>query len=150
MSDPYDLDRFVLAQDQPGVVGDLSGFERALEEIRRGRKITHWIWWVFPQLAGLGRSSTSVYYGLSSLDEARAYLAHPVLAPRLLQAVAAMIEHVGASAYSILGTDDVKFHSSLTLFLLADAGEQLLRDALDQFFQGRLDPQTSELLGDPG
>jgi len=139
-SDPFDLERFVVAQDAG------ASFSTALAEIESGRKSTHWIWWVFPQLIGLGQSTISWHYAIKSLDEARAYLAHPVLGPRLIEATEAMISHVGTSAIALLGVDDVKFHSSMTLFAAATSGESVYQRALDQFFSGVRDHQTIEML----
>src|SRR4051812_46683368 len=110
MADPYNLRRFEDAQ-AGGV------YERALGEIRAGRKTSHWMWFVFPQLRGLGRSPTAVFYGLESLEEARAYLAHPVLGGRLRACAAAVAALAGQSARSVFGApDDMKLRSSLTLF----------------------------------
>jgi uncharacterized protein (DUF1810 family) len=138
--DPFNLERFVRAQ----VEG--ASYENALREIQRGRKASHWIWWVFPQLAGLGRSPTSRAYAIASLDEAIAYLAHPVLGPRLRTAIGAMMASAEVSAAALLGPDDVKFRSSLTLFARAAPGERLFRDALERFFDARADDLTDRLL----
>lgn len=121
-------------------------FDQALAELKAGRKKTHWMWYVFPQIAGLGHSAMAQRYALSSLDEARNYLAHPVLGPRLKQAAEAVLSHAvtGATARSIFGRpDDLKFHSSLTLFRLAAPGEKLFKEALEAYFQGRSDPGTT-------
>ena len=139
-SDPYDLERFVVAQDAG------ASYATALAEIRSGRKATHWIWWVFPQLIGLGQSTISWHYAIKSLDEANAYLAHPVLGPRLVDATEAMLRHVGVSVIALLGVDDVKFHSSMTLFATAAGAGSVFEKALDQFFAGVRDYQTVELL----
>lgn len=138
------LQRFVDAQDEGG------SFDRALDEIGSGRKVSHWIWWVFPQIEGLGRSDRSRFYALASLDEARDYLAHPVLSPRLHRAVRAMIASRSHDASSILGGDAVKFHSSLTLFHHADPTDELFVEALGQFFGGACDEQTHRLTGGDG
>jgi uncharacterized protein (DUF1810 family) len=138
---PFDLDRFVDAQARGG------GYQTALAELRAGRKVSHWIWWVFPQVAGLGASPTSQLYAISSLDEARAFARHPLLGARLREATAAMLGHAGESAGSILGGDDIKFRSSMTLFMRADPEEPLFRHAIDTFFGGRPDPLTDERLG---
>jgi uncharacterized protein (DUF1810 family) len=140
IDDPYHLERFVRAQD----AGE--GYRRALAEIREGRKVTHWIWWIFPQLAGLGRSATSRGFSIASLDEARAYLAHPELGERLREATAAMLARTEKESGSILGPDDVKFHSSMTLFARAAPSERLFTDALERFFGGRPDDLTTQLL----
>lgn len=138
----YNLGRFVEAQDGP------SGYGQALRELREGHKVSHWIWFVFPQLAGLGMSDTSRFYALSGLEEARAYLAHPVLGPRLREATEATMTHASLGARAILGADDIKFRSSMTLFLRAQPDEQLFRNAIDTFFGGEPDPLTDRLLAD--
>jgi uncharacterized protein (DUF1810 family) len=140
-TEPFDLARFVDAQDRG------AGYRTALAELRAGRKVGHWIWWVFPQIAGLGVSGTSRFFAISSLEEARAFARHPVLGARLREATVAMIAHAGVSAGSILGSDDIKFRSSMTLFMRADPTEPLFRNAIDTFFEGRPDPLTDELLG---
>jgi len=136
----FDLARFVEAQDRG------FSFRGAVDELDRGRKLGHWIWWVFPQLAGLGQSDRSQFYGISSLAEARAFLSHPVLGPRLREATLAVLGHAQLGARVILGSDDVKFRSSMTLFALAAPEEQLFRNAIDTFFAGRLDETTEQLL----
>src|SRR4051795_3865404 len=119
-SDPYDLQRFVEAQNTGGI------YARAVEELRRGRKTSHWMWFVFPQIAGLGRSETSRYYAISSLDEAKAYLAHPVLGPRLRECAGLVVQAQGQSAEQIFGGIDAqKLQSSMTLFLRAAPDEML-------------------------
>jgi uncharacterized protein (DUF1810 family) len=139
----FDLDRFVDAQ--------AAWFATALKELRAGRKRTHWIWFVFPQLAGLGMSETSQRYGVSGLAEARAYLAHPVLGPRLREAVEAMLGHRNASAQSILGDlDAMKFRSCLTLFSRAAPTEPAFVDALARFFPDGPDPRTLQRLAASG
>lgn len=111
LSDPHDLQRFVTAQDQGGT------YERALAELRAGRKASHWIWFVFPQIAGLGQSAMSQRYAIESLEEAQAYLEHPVLGPRLVECARALLEHEGPTAREVLGEiDAVKLRSSMTLF----------------------------------
>jgi uncharacterized protein (DUF1810 family) len=136
-----DLQRFVGAQE--------GSFEDALGEIRGGRKLGHWMWFVFPQLAGLGRSETSRYYAIASLDEARAYLAHPLLGARLREAaVATLRAPQGRSAGAILGEiDAVKLRSSMTLFAMAAPDEPIFREVLERFFRGQPDPATERLLG---
>jgi len=136
----FDLDRFVVAQDRDG------SFRAALIELGNGRKLGHWIWWVFPQLAGLGRSERSRFYAISSLGEARAFFHHPVLGPRLRDATLAVLTHQERGAQTILGSDDVKFRSSMTLFSRAAPEEQLFRHAIDTFFDGRVDELTERLL----
>lgn len=133
----YDLERFVAAQDANGT------YDRAVDELRRGRKTSHWMWFVFPQIAGLGRSDMSRRFAISSLDEAKAYLEHPVLGPRL-QACAGLVAQVqGQSAEQIFGIIDAqKLHSSMTLFLRAAPDEPLFTQVLDQYFGGRVDSAT--------
>ena len=141
MGAAFDLDRFVAAQDADGT------YERALAELRAGRKQTHWMWFVFPQLSGLGASFMAQKYALHSLPEAAAYLAHSVLGPRYRACVAALNRHEGLSAYDIMGSpDDLKLHSSLTLFALAAPNESGVRAALAKYFAGKPDPRTLELL----
>ena len=140
-----DLERFVAAQDRDGTYG------QALAELRAGRKRTHWMWFVFPQLAGLGRSATAQHYALASLDEARAYLAHDVLGPRLRASVAALLERPGGTARDVLGdVDAMKLRSSMTLFALAAPDEPLFSvfsEVLERYFDGAADPATVGLLG---
>ena len=139
--DSYELDRFVDAQERGGT------YAAALRELRAGRKTSHWMWFVFPQLAGLGRSATAQAYALSSLDEARAYLAHPVLGARLRECVAALLGHADASAEEVLGViDALKLRSSMTLFARAAPDEPAFDHVLDAFSGGEPDPRTDELL----
>jgi uncharacterized protein (DUF1810 family) len=136
---PFDLERFVTAQ-QDAYVG-------ALGELRRGRKTGHWIWFIFPQLAGLGHSEMSRSYAIVSLDEARAYLAHPVLGPRLKECAAAVLAVSGRAATEILGPiDAVKLRSSMTLFHLAAPDEPLFGQVLKRYFDGVPDAATEALL----
>lgn len=138
--DPFDLHRFVEAQD--GV------FERALAEIARGRKTSHWMWFVFPQLRGLGSSAMSQRYAIGSLAEARAYVAHPQLWPRYRECVSALQDLVGTTAEAVFGdVDAAKLRSSLTLFAATAPGDQLIAAALDRWFGGKLDEKTLVLLG---
>lgn len=140
--DPHHLERFVDAQ--AGV------FPRALAELKAGRKESHWMWFVLPQLAGLGRSGRARFYGIASLEEARAYLAHPVLGPRLIEAVGAALSSGERDAHALFGSpDDMKFRSCLTLFWVADPGATLFREALDAFYGGQADGETLRLLGVP-
>jgi uncharacterized protein (DUF1810 family) len=133
-----DLERFVTAQE--GV------YDTALAELRAGRKRTHWMWFVFPQIAGLGSSSTAERYAIRSLDEARAYLAHPVLGPRLHEAAAAMLAVEGRTASEILGfPDDLKLRSSMTLFAQAADEPGVFQQVLDRYYDGT-DPRTLALL----
>jgi uncharacterized protein (DUF1810 family) len=139
----HDLERFVDAQH--GV------YPGALRELRAGRKTGHWIWFVFPQVVGLGRSELSRYYGIGSLDEARAYLAHPVLGPRLRECARTLLDVEDRTAESILGpVDAIKVRSSMTLFHRADPAEPLFRSVLDRYYGGDPDPRTDELLGTQG
>ncbi|GAU82360.1 DUF1810 domain-containing protein [Bosea sp. BIWAKO-01] len=141
MTEVHDLQRFVTAQEPI--------FETALAELRAGRKRTHWMWFVFPQLRGLGLSPTAERYGLASLAEARAYLAHPVLGPRLVACTAAILEIEGQSAHAIFGSpDDMKLRSSLTLFALAScSGDTLFQQGLQRYFDGKPDQRTLDLIG---
>jgi len=139
-SDGYDLDRFVEAQTPV--------YSAALAEIRRGAKRSHWMWFIFPQLDGLGRSETAKFFGIRSLEEARAYLAHPLLGPRLRECVGALqdITDTGISADILFGaTDAIKLRSSLTLFIEAGAGP-LFVAALERWAGGVADPETLRLL----
>ena len=140
-NDPYDLGRFVDAQ--AGV------YDQALAEIRGGRKRSHWMWFVFPQIAGLGRSPMAQRYAIAGLDEARAYFEHPLLGPRLVAAAQAMLEHRGAlSAFDVLGgIDAMKLRSSMTLFARAAPQEPVFGAVLDAFFDGADDPETLSRLG---
>lgn len=142
MDDPYDVERFVTAQDQGGT------YDRALAELERGRKTSHWMWFVFPQIAGLGHSAMSKLYAIRSLDEAKAYLEHPVLAPRLLEVAGLVAGIRGVTAESIFGSIDAsKLRSSMTLFLRAAPVEPVFSQVLGLYFQGRTDPQTDRLIG---
>ena len=141
MPSPYDLERFVTAQDAGGT------YDRAVRELSGGYKSSHWMWFVFPQIAGLGRSSTSRRYAISSLDEAKAYLDHPVLGPRLRECTALVTQVQGKSAERIFGDIDAqKLQSSMTLFLRAAPDEPLFQQVLDQYFDGRADSATDERL----
>jgi uncharacterized protein (DUF1810 family) len=138
MHDPFDLARFLAAQ-APVI-------DQVRRELAAGRKTGHWMWFVFPQLGGLGQSAMATRYGLAGLAEARAYLAHPVLGGRLRESVA-LVNAAGGAAAAILGpVDAVKFRSCLTLFAAADPAEPLFRDALARFFGGSPDPRTEALL----
>ena len=141
--DPHDLARFVQAQDG-GV------HAQALAEVRRERKASHWMWFVFPQLRGLGFSPTARHYGLAGLDEARAYLAHPVLGPRLREVAGAAAGLEGRTAREVFGSpDDLKLRSSLTLFEAAAPGEPVFARALEALCGGERDGRTLELLRSP-
>jgi len=143
--DPYDLRRFVDAQDSGGT------YQRAVAELRAGRKTGHWMWFVFPQIAGLGFSSTSRIYAISSLAEARAYLRHPVLGQRLTDCALILTELTGRQAELIFGDiDATKLRSSMTLFRHADPGQKLFGKVLDQYFGGRSDPLTDRAIAAAG
>ncbi len=139
----HDLDRFVRAQDRV--------WDDVLAELRGGRKTSHWMWFVFPQAAGLGRSETARYYAIGSLDEARAYLAHPVLGPRLRECAGLLLAVEGRPAEGILGPiDGLKLRSSMTLFLRADPSEQVFALVLDRYYRGEPDPATDAILAGAG
>jgi len=136
--DPFNLTRFTDAQN--GV------YERAVAELRRGQKTSHWMWFMFPQIAGLGLSTTSRQYAINSLAEAQAYLAHPVLGPRLREC-ASILVHASRTAEQIFGgIDALKLRSSMTLFQRAGPGESVFGQVLDQYFDGSEDPATLERL----
>jgi uncharacterized protein (DUF1810 family) len=133
------LDRFITAQAPV--------YAQALAELRAGQKQTHWMWFVFPQMMGLGQSSASRAYGIQSLNEARSYLAHPVLGTRLRECCQAVMNVRGKSAHDIFGTpDDVKFRSSLTMFTEAAPQELMFFNLLEKYFDGEPDEATLELL----
>jgi uncharacterized protein (DUF1810 family) len=137
---PFDLDRFLKAQE--------SSYGTALSEIQRGRKLTHWMWYIFPQYAGLGFSSTSVFYAVKSLDEARAYLAHPVLGRRLLECCEALLALDGLTAHAVFGSpDDLKLRSCMTLFAAASPAGSVFEQVLAKYFHGKPDLRTLALLG---
>ena len=141
MHDPFDLERFVVAQDAGGTI------EKALDELRNGRKTSHWMWFVFPQIAGLGQSSMAKRYAIGSLDEARAYLQHPVLRPRLLEAADIVAQTQGSTAERIFGSIDAqKLQSSMTLFLRAAPTEPVFSKVLGLFYDGLPDRNTDQLL----
>ena len=140
MADGFDLDRFVAAQSPV--------IEEVKREPRFGEKRSHWMWFVFPQLAGLGSSPMAQRYAIASLDEARAYLRHPILGPRLAECAGIVNRVQGRTAHEIFGSpDDLKFRSSMTLFGRADPAEPAFRTALERYFGGREDPRTVALLG---
>lgn len=140
-SDPFDLQRFVIAQNAGGT------YERALAELRAGYKVSHWMWFVFPQIAGLGTSPTSTRYAIRSIDEAKAYLDHEVLGPRLLACAEALLDLSGATAAEVLGGIDAqKLRSSMTLFSRADPDNPAFARVLDQYFRGEPDTATDRLL----
>jgi uncharacterized protein (DUF1810 family) len=140
--DPFNLRRFVEAQEDSAI------YARALTELRNGRKQGHWIWFVFPQIAGLGSSPISQAYAIRTLDEARAYLAHPTLGPRLQESTEALLANdPSLTAEQILGTiDAIKVRSSMTLFARADPAEPLFGEVLDRFYAGEVDPETERRL----
>lgn len=137
----FDLQRFVDAQQ--GV------YEEACAELEQGAKQSHWIWFVFPQMRGLGRSRTADHFGIVSLAEAQAYLAHPLLGPRLRHAAGLMLATEGRTALEIMGyPDDLKLRSSMTLFARAAPEPDVFKAVLDRYFDGREDPATLRLVGD--
>ena len=138
--DQYDLDRFVQGQRE--------SYQRALAEIKAGRKRTHWMWYIFPQVEGLGSSPTAKRYSIRSLDEARAYLAHPVLGPRLVECSEAALALPDTSAHDVFGSpDDCKLRSSATLFALVSPPGSVFERLLDKYFHGERDANTLRLLG---
>jgi uncharacterized protein (DUF1810 family) len=140
MSTSYDLDRFVIAQQ--GV------YAGVLDELRRGRKVGHWIWFIFPQVAGLGYSAMSQQYAISSLDEARAYLAHPVLGARLRECAGVVLATTGQTALEIFGSiDSMKLRSSMTLFHRAAPDEPVFAQVLVRYYDGEPDEATDARLG---
>ena len=143
-ADPFDLERFVAAQTPV--------FAAVLSALKAGHKQSHWMWFVFPQLRGLGHSSMATFYGIASLSEARVYLAHALLGPRLELCTQTVLGHPHKSLHQIFGSpDDLKFQSSMTMFALAAADPKgLFYKALDQYCGGVLDPQTLRLLDADG
>lgn len=140
--DPYDLNRFVQAQERD--------YARALAEIKNGRKRSHWIWYIFPQIAGLGFSSTSKFYSIKSLEEAKAYLAHPVLGPRLIECAEAAVGIANRSANEVFGSpDDMKVRSCATLFALVSPPESVFERLLTRYYRGERDARTLQILGNP-
>jgi uncharacterized protein (DUF1810 family) len=138
--DPYQLSRFVQAQEDD--------YAQALAEIRGGRKRTHWMWYVFPQLDGLGFSPTAKHFAIKNIEEARAYLAHPVLGPRLLECAGAALGVEGRSATQIFGTpDDLKLRSCATLFACVSPPGSVFHRVLDKYYRGEQDRKTLQLLG---
>src|SRR5262245_61313920 len=138
--DSYDLSRFVKAQE--------SDYERALAEIKSGRKRTHWMWYIFPQIDGLGFSSTAKFYAIKSLDEARAYLDHPVLGPRLRECAEAAVGVEGRSATEVFGSpDDLKLRSCATLFACVSPPGSVFERLLQKYYGGERDRKTLEILG---
>jgi uncharacterized protein (DUF1810 family) len=145
VSQPFDLDRFVTAHDQGGT------YEAAVAELRSGRKRSHWMWFVFPQIAGLGQSPISRTYAISSLAEAQAYLAHEVLGPRLVECARIVGDLKAASAEDIFGgIDAMKLRSSMTLFARADPTNPVFAEVLEAYFGGKADEATDRLLAASG
>jgi len=143
MTDRYDFNRFVQAQEQ--------SYARALAEIRAGRKRSHWMWYIFPQFAGMGFSSTSQLYAIKSIDEAQAYLNHPVLGPRLIECTQALLAVEGRSAAEIFGSpDDLKLRSCATLFAHVSPAGSVFDRLLEKYFQGQRDDKTLHLLETAG
>ena len=139
MNDPFNLSRFLEAQD--------SVFVDVLSELRAGRKRTHWMWFVFPQIRGLGRSPMSERFAINSLQEAEAYLAHPILGPRLRECTQLVSAVEGRAISQIFGNpDDMKFRSCMTLFAGATSDNKIFQDALEKYFGGKPDPMTMELI----
>lgn len=138
--DPHDLNRFVKAQE--------GSYEAALSELRNGRKRSHWMWYIFPQFDGLGFSPTSKYFAIKSLDEAKAYLNHPVLGPRLRECAEAILRVEGRSAHDILGSpDDMKLLSCATLFESVSPEGSVFSRLIEKYFQGERDRKTLRLIG---
>ena len=133
------LDRFVKAQEKM--------YPTAMKEIQAGKKQSHWMWYIFPQLRGLGESDMSYTYGIDGLDEAKAYLDHPLLCARLMEISEALLEHEGQDIYKIMGDiDDMKLQSSMTLFALAIEEDSVFHEVLECFYNGEMDDYTIELL----
>src|SRR5579859_6871101 len=142
MDDPYDLGRFVAAQNAGGT------YQCAVAELRARHKTSHWMWFVFPQIAGLGRSPAATRFAIASLDEAGAYLEHPVLGPRLAECAGILLALTERTAEQIFGgLDAMKLRSSMTLFQRARPADPLFRQVLERYFAGQPDPATDELLG---
>ena len=135
MADPFNLERFVEAQAH--------AYQRARRELEAGRKESHWMWFIFPQIAGLGQSAMSIRFAIASLDEAKAYLAHPVLGQRLRTCAKLALDAPAATARAIFGpVDEMKFRSSMTLFAKAAPEEAVFQRCLDKYFAGAPDPAT--------
>jgi uncharacterized protein (DUF1810 family) len=138
-SDAFNLERFLLAQDRI--------YQRVLSELRAGQKMSHWMWFIFPQIRGLGRSPISLEYAISSRDEARAYLQHPLLGPRLKECTQLVLQAESRSALEIFGEpDDVKFRSSMTLFANVCSDDDIFERALQKYFAGIPDRLTLDRL----
>ncbi len=138
--DPYDLNRFISAQE--GI------YDRVLAELRGGQKRTHWMWFIFPQIDGLGHSATTRHYAIKSLEEARRYLSHPVLGARLVESAEAVLVVQGKSVSDIFGyPDDMKLQSSMTLFSLVAEPGSVFERVLEKYFQGKRDARTLQIVG---
>lgn len=145
MEDIYKLERFQIAQDTFP-----DSYELALSEIKNGRKENHWIWYIFPNMKGLGQSYNSYFYGISSLDEAKAYLKHPVLGKRLIEISEAVLSNYGkVNVYALMGSaiDRKKLQSCMTLFHIASPDDPIFKNVLDSYFHGSLCKKTLEHLG---
>jgi uncharacterized protein (DUF1810 family) len=141
VSDPYDLERFVTVQNAGGT------YDQVTAELRQGQKVSHWMWFVFPQIAGLGRSEAARKFAISSLEEAKAYVAHPVLGPRLIACAGIVAMLHGRTAQEIFGgVDAQKLHSSMTLFHEAAPSEQAFTHVIDAYFGGQEDEATTQRL----
>jgi uncharacterized protein (DUF1810 family) len=141
INDPWNLGRYVIAQN------DADTYLHAIEELRHGRKVTHWMWFIFPQIVGLGQSTNSRRYAISCLDEAKAYLLHPILGPRLVECTTILIESKSKDAPRIFGDLDAqKLGSSMTLFMRAALGENIFKRVIDMYFGGVADEATERLL----
>lgn len=141
MSTDYNLERFVEAQQ--------SDYAIALSEIKAGRKQSHWMWYIFPQVLGLGYTSTSITYGITNLDEAAAYLNHEILGKRLIEISNVLLALETDDAHKVFGTpDNMKLRSSMTLFSLVPGADNVFREVLDKFFNGRKDERTLQLLNE--
>lgn len=137
--DPFQLERFIQAQE--------TVYQQALKELKNGKKKSHWIWYIFPQLEGLGHSATSKHYGIKSLEEAKEYLRHPVLGPRLLECCEAILAVKGRTAEDIFDfPDDMKLRSSMTLFASISPPDNMFLRVLQKYFDGGQDPKTIEIL----
>ena len=135
----YDLTRFITAQEH--------SYDAALSEIKSGRKRTHWMWYIFPQIEGLGHSATAQFYAISDLQEAKEYYSHPVLGPRLVEISEALLSLEGDNATTVMGyPDDLKLKSSMTLFAIA-SGNPVFTQVLEKYFDGRQDRYTVKILG---
>lgn len=136
-----DLSRFVEAHDR--------SYSRALEEIREGRKQSHWMWYIFPQIEGLGLSSTSRFYAIADLEEARAYMQHPMLGAHMIEICGVLLGLSANDAEDVMGyPDDLKLRSSMTLFSQAVPSVKIFQQVLDKYFDGKMDQKTLEILGE--